>query len=111
LEAYAAKDYLIGRESGVSDMRNWIVFALIFLLLAHSCIASSLQLSGDAGRSLLGETNLNNSLNQTNATNQTDLWNWGKMPVGHFLNSTSGKLDSSQNPDESEVEVAPHSGA
>ncbi|VVB71568.1 Uncharacterised protein [uncultured archaeon] len=94
-------------------MRKGIIIALVFLLLAPSYLAAPLQLSGNAGRSLLGSIDQNNSLNESfNSSNQTDLWNWGKMPVGHSLNSSSGKMGLTPDKDEAEVEVAPqHSRA
>jgi hypothetical protein len=76
----------------VSYMRNSIVFSLIFLL-ALDCFAAPLQLGGDTGRSILGTID-NNTINATNSTNQTDLWSWGKVPVGHSLNASTSKLDT-----------------
>jgi len=73
-------------------MRDLIIFGLIFLFLAWNCMAASLQLSGDSGKAILG-TIANNTTNQTNSTNETQggLWSWGKVPVGHLVN-TSGNL-------------------
>jgi len=74
------------------DMKNAMIFGLIFSLLALNCYAAPLQLSGDAGRAILGS--INNTSNLTNSTtNDTanGLWNWGDLPVGHSINA-SGKL-------------------
>ena len=73
-------------------MRGLLILGFIFLLLAWTCIAMSLQLSGDSGKAILG-TIANNTTNLTNSTNETQggLWSWGKVPVGHLVN-TSGNL-------------------
>ena len=95
--------------SRVSDTKHLMIFGSIFLLLALNCIAAPLQLSGDAGRAIL-VTIANNSTNQTdlNSQNQTDLWSWGKMPVGHALNS-SGELVSIPTTTDGSVPVTPMS--
>lgn len=74
-------------------MKNTVIFGLIFLLLALDCTAAPMQLSGDAGRSILGTID-NNTTNQTDAYNNSanDLWSWGKVPVGHSINDSSGGL-------------------
>ena len=79
------------RRARVSDMKNLIVFCVIFLLLALNCFAAPLQLSGGTGRSILGTIDSNNSTNQTNSSNGADLWGWGKLPLGYSMNAT-GKL-------------------
>ena len=91
----------------MSDMRYSVVFVLILLLLALNCLAAPLQLGGDNGRSILGT--IDNSTNITNSTNETDLWSWGKLPIGHFLNASSGKLASIPIADDSMVVVPPRS--
>ncbi|MDD2755581.1 MAG: hypothetical protein PHS80_08645 [Methanothrix sp.] len=80
----------------------------MFILLACSSIAVSLQLSGDSGRAILGTINLTNSTDETNNTNETDLWSWGKLPVGHFINA-SGKLAAHPLNDDGLVVVPPRS--
>jgi hypothetical protein len=87
----------------VNDMKNTII--LIFLLLACSSFAAPLQLSGDAGRAILGTIDLNNSSNEANSTNGSELWSWGRLPVGHFINAY-GKLAA--NPiDEGDLVIVP----
>ena len=93
----------------MSDMRYSIVFVLILLLLALNCLAAPLQLGGDNGRSILGT--IDNRTNITNSTNETDLWSWGKLPVGHFINTSSGKLAAIPIADDGMVLVPPRSGA
>ena len=92
----------------MSEMRYSVVFVLILLLLALNCLAAPLQLGGDNGRSILGT--IDNSTNITNSTNETDLWSWGKLPIGHFINASSGKLASIPIADDSMVVVPPRSG-
>ena len=94
----------------VSDMKNSIVLGLIFLLLAGSSFAVPLQLSGNSGRDILSTIDLNNSTNMTNTTNETQLWSWGKLPIGHFINA-SGKLAANPINDDSLVIVPPRSDA
>ena len=91
----------------MSDMRYSVVFVLILLLLALNCLAAPLQLGGDNGRSILGT--IDNSTNITNSTNETDLWSWGKLPIGHFINASSGKLASIPIADDGMVVVPPRS--
>ena len=79
------------RRAKVSDMKNFIVFGVVLLLLALDCFAAPLQLSGGTGRSILGSIDSNNSTNQTNSSNGADLWGWGKLPLGYSMNAT-GKL-------------------
>jgi hypothetical protein len=78
----------------VNDMKNSIMLSLIFLLLAYGSFAAPLSLSGGAGRAILSTIDMNNSTNVTNTINETQLWSWGKLPVGHFINASSGKLAS-----------------
>ncbi|MDD4162767.1 MAG: hypothetical protein PHW87_09855 [Methanothrix sp.] len=92
----------------MSDMKNSIILGLIFLLLAFSSFAAPLQLSGGAGRAILGTIDLNNSTNATNSTNETEIWSWGKLPVGHFINA-SGKLAANPINDDGLVIVQPRS--
>jgi hypothetical protein len=91
-------------------MRYSIVFVLILLLSALNCFAAPLQLGGDMGRNILG-TFANNSTSVTNSTNETDLWGWGKLPLGHFINATSGKLAAIPITNDDMVVVPPRSGA
>ncbi len=87
-------------------MKNSVTIGLIFFLLALNCLAEPLQLSGNAGRSILVNFE-NSSIDQTNSTNETDLWSWGKLPVGHSLNTSSGKLNTNPLVDEGLVVVSP----
>jgi len=89
-------------------MKNTIILSLIFLFLACSSFAAPLQLSGGTGRAILGTIDLNNSTNMTNSTNETELWSWGKLPVGHFINA-SGKLAANPINDDGLVIVPPRS--
>lgn len=89
-------------------MKNSMILGLIFLLLACSSFAAPLQLSGDAGRTILGTIDLNNSTNKTNFSNETQLWSWGKLPLGHFINA-SGKLTANPINDNGLVVVPPRS--
>ncbi len=90
-------------------MKHLMIFGSIFLLLALNCIAEPLQLSGDTGKAIL-VTIANNSTNQTELNNEStlDLWSWGRMPVGHALNS-SGKLVSIPTTTDGSVAVTPKS--
>jgi hypothetical protein len=94
----------------VSDMKNSIMLGLIFVLLAGSSFAVPLQLSGDSGRAILGTIDLNNSTNMANTTNETQLWSWGKLPIGHFINA-SGKLAANPINTDGFVIVPPRSDA
>lgn len=89
-------------------MNNAMIFGLIFSLLALNCYAAPLQLSGDAGRAILGA--INNTTNLTNSTNDTanGLWNWGNLPVGHSINA-SGKLVADPATDGGLVAIQPMS--
>ncbi len=91
-------------------MNNSITLILIFVLLASSSLAAPLQLSGNSGRTILGTINLTNSTNETNITDETDLWGWGKLPLGHYINA-SGKLAANPINDDSLVIVPPRSDA
>lgn len=91
----------------MSDTNKLIIFFLVFLLLACISHAAPLQLSGNSGRAILGEINLSNSSNETSTANDTeDLWSWGKLPVGHFIND-SGKLAARPVSDDGLVVVPP----
>ena len=96
------------RWARVCDMKNLIVFCVIFLLLALNCLAAPLQLSGGAGRSILGTIDSNNSTNQTNSSNGADLWGWGRLPLGYSMNAT-GKLIANPVYDNGLVTVSPQS--
>jgi hypothetical protein len=91
------------------DMKNIILFGLIFSLLALNCMAESpMKLYGSSGKEILenvtGITILNQTANGTiangtwnltaNSTIQSTggLWSWGTVPEGYSLNK-SGKLD------------------
>lgn len=88
-------------------MNKLIILVLIFVSLACSSFAAPLQLSGNSGRAILDTINLTNSTNAINTTNETELWSWGKLPVGHFINA-SGKLAAHPLDDEGFVIVPPH---
>ena len=90
-------------------MRYSVVFVLTLLLLVLNCFAVPLQLGGGNGRSILGT--IDNSTNLTNSTNETDLWSWGKLPIGHFINASSGKLAAIPIADDGMVLVPPRSGS
>ena len=92
----------------MSEMKNSIMLCIIFLLLACGSFAAPLQLGGNAGRAILSTIELNNSTNEANSTNGTDLWSWGKLPVGHFINA-SGKLAANPINDDGLVIVPPRS--
>lgn len=91
-------------------MNNSIMLVLIFVLLACSSLAAPLQLSGNSGRDILCAINLTNSTNTANTTNETELWSWGKLPLGHYINA-SGKLASNLIDDDGLVIVPPRSDA
>jgi hypothetical protein len=77
----------------LSDMDKSIILFFAFISLACLSLAAPLQLSGNSGREILGEINVSNSSNESSTLNNTeDLWSWGKLPVGHFINGTSGRL-------------------
>ena len=89
-------------------MNSSIILGLIFLLLACGSFAAPLQLSGEAGRAIFGTIDLNNSTNMANSKNESQLWSWGKLPVGHFINAT-GKLAANPIDDNGFVVVLPRS--
>jgi hypothetical protein len=93
----------------MSEMRYLVSIVLILLLLAPNCFAEPTQLGGKMGRNIL-DTFANNSTNLTNSTNETDLWSWGKLPLGHFVNASSGKLAANPIADDGFVVIPPHSG-
>jgi|WetSurMetagenome_2_1015567.scaffolds.fasta_scaffold23024_1 hypothetical protein len=77
-------------------MKKSIILFLAFISVACLSLAAPLQLSGNSGRTILGEINVSNSSNESSTLNDTrDLWNWGKLPVGHIINGTNGKLAAS----------------
>jgi hypothetical protein len=90
-------------------MKNSIAIGLLFILLALNCFAEPLQLSGNSGRSIL-VTFENSSIDHTNSTNETDLWNWGKLPVGHSINASSGNLETNPVSEDGLVVVPQRSG-
>jgi hypothetical protein len=91
-------------------MDKSMILFLAFIFLACLSLAAPLQLSGNSGRAILGEINLTNSSNETGPLNDTeDLWSWGKLPVGHFINGTTGKLAASPVNDDGLVVVPPRS--
>jgi hypothetical protein len=96
------------KRARVRDMKNLIIFCVIFLLLALNCFAAPLQLGGGTGRSILGSLDSNNSTNQTNSSNGADLWGWGKLPLGYSMNAT-GKLIANPVYDNGLVTVSPQS--
>lgn len=89
-------------------MNNKMIISLILLLLAVCSFAAPLQLGGGAGRAILGTIDQNNSTNESNSTQESDLWSWGKLPVGHFINA-SGKLAADPINDNGLVIVPPRS--
>lgn len=94
----------------LSDMDKSIILFLAFISLASLSLAAPLQLSGNSGRAILGEINLTNSSNESGTLNSTeDLWSWGKLPVGHFINGTFGKLAAGPVSDDGLVVVPPRS--
>jgi hypothetical protein len=95
-----------GEQTWVRYTNKLIILILVFLLLACISYAAPLQLSGNSGRSILGTINVSNSSNETNTLNETDLWSWGKLPVGHFIND-SGKLAARPIDDDGLVVVSP----
>ncbi len=73
-------------------MRNFIVFGLIFLLLALNCEATDpVQLSGISGQTILIQVASKNITHQLTAASPGDLWNWGRIPMNYALND-SGRL-------------------
>ena len=92
----------------MSEIKRFIIFGLILLPLALNCLAMPVQLSGNNGRDIL-DAFANNSTNRTSSTsaNESDLWNWGKLPVGHFINSSSGKLAGIPIEDDSTIAITP----
>lgn len=99
-------------------MRNSALFGII-LLLALSCTAlAGLQLSGAGGRAILEDLVEEENVTNQSTTNSTtmnsaaesgDLWNWGKIPVGHMLNS-SGILTETPNQEDPSVVIPPRGG-
>ena len=76
--------------------------------LTCSSFAAPLQLGGSAGRVILGSIDLNDSSNMANSTNESQLWSWGKLPVGNFINATE-KLAANQVNDDGLVAILPRS--
>lgn len=90
-------------------MNKSIILFIAFISLACISLAAPLQLSGNSGRTILGEINVSNSSNESSIHNSTDdLWSWGKLPVGHFINDTTGKLAARPVDDDGLVVVPPH---
>jgi hypothetical protein len=90
------------------DMDKSVILFLSFISLACLSLAAPLQLSGNSGRAILGEINVSNSSNESSTLNDTEeLWSWGKLPVGHFINGTTGKLAASPVSDDGLVVVPP----
>ncbi len=89
-------------------MNKSMTLVLISFLLACTSLAAPLQLSGDSGKAILGAINLTNSTNETNITDETELWDWGKLPLGYSLNA-SGKLAANPVNDDGLVVVPPRS--
>lgn len=121
----ARKAYLLEccmRTRGDIDMRNLVLLGII-LLLALSCTAlAGLQLSGAGGRAILEDLVEENVTNQSTTNSSTmnsttmnsaaesgDLWSWGKIPVGHMLNS-SGILTETPNQEDPSVVIPPRGG-
>ena len=80
-------------------MRDFIIFGLIFLGLAWSCLATEpFHIGKDNGMAILNSLadNASNTSNATNIssgqTNNTDLWSWGEIPLGYKRNE-SGTLE------------------
>lgn len=80
-------------------MRDFIIFGLIFLGLALSCLATEpFHIGKDNGMAILNSLadNASNTSNATNIssgqTNNTDLWSWGEIPLGYKRNE-SGTLE------------------
>ena len=89
-------------------MDKSIILFLAFISLACISLAAPLQLSGNSGRAILGDINVSNSSNESSTLNDTrDLWSWGKVPIGHFINGTTGKLAASPVSDDGLVVVQP----
>ena len=59
---------------------------------------------------ILYTIDLNNSTNMANTTNETQLWSWEKLPVGHFINASRKLATNPINDDDLEV-VPPRSDA
>jgi hypothetical protein len=93
------------------DMKNFVIYSAVLLLLAVNCLAvSPLPLEGAVGRAIL-DNMTDRMLNQSDVVNQTenqtgkgnltqnqtenqtggDLWSWGSLPAGYTLDET-GKL-------------------
>ncbi|VVB72629.1 Uncharacterised protein [uncultured archaeon] len=84
-------------------MKNLVIYGLAFFLLAQCCMAATpVQLTGSSGKVVLNSIGANSTsqANETvagNATNQTginsleNLWSWGTIPEGFYLDK-SGKL-------------------
>jgi hypothetical protein len=90
-------------------MRMLVIFGLSVLILASACEAAGpFHISQESVKSVINslDDNVSNTSNQTlnvtkillNQTNNTgrgttdDLWNWGRLPAGRYLNTTTGKL-------------------
>ena len=89
-------------------MKDSIVLGSVLLLLTGGSFAAPLQLSGDAGNAILSTIDLNNSTNDISSTNESELWNWGKLPLGHFIDA-SGKLSANPIDDGGLVILPPRS--
>ena len=78
-------------------MRNLIICGLILLALALNCEATApVQLSGSNGQAVLSQiavlpiqtNNTSANSGQTNASTNTNLWNWGGTPLWYSLNKS-----------------------
>jgi hypothetical protein len=90
----ALHQYLAG---GVRMKTAWAVLILmIACLLAAGCHAEDASASrfqsvgGDYGRSVIGSMTANETQSQTEAANNSTLWNWGNAPKGSM--AVGGKL-------------------
>ncbi|VVB62800.1 Uncharacterised protein [uncultured archaeon] len=78
-------------------MRNLVVYVMILLALAFNSEATApVQLSGSTGQAILSQIAVPIQANNTsansgqtsNTSTNTNLWNWGSIPVGYTLNKS-----------------------
>ena len=70
-----------------TSMRSLVMCSLILLVLALNSEASApVQLSGSSGLAILNQ--IAGSAQANNTSKNSDLWNWGNIPIGYGLNKS-----------------------
>ena len=68
-------------------MRSLVMCSLILLVLALNSEATApVKLSGNSGLAILNQ--IAGSAQANNTSKNSDLWNWGNIPIGYALNKS-----------------------